>query len=144
MAKRGPKNKPANMKIVGGTDRPDRHSDQAFPDLSGEATLPAAFKELQADRPKVGLNVLEVWNSKLAVYRLRGQSVVGFESALYQYCLLEVNLNLLHNSGDIPPAALVSAHRVYANEFYDTPGANVSAGGSSKDNPFANNGKKPR
>jgi len=42
------------------------------------------------------------------------------------------------------PVALINAHRIYANEFYDTPASQQAAGTKKGDaNRFAKNGQPP-
>jgi hypothetical protein len=84
----------------------------------------------------------KIWEEKVDRYRRRGQKVDGFQNSLRQYCELEAALIKAWKHPDGPPMAMVTAHRLMASEFYDTPASHrAPAGGAQKDNPFARNGK---
>jgi hypothetical protein len=77
-------------------------------------------------------------------YRARGQSIVGCESALAQYCALEAALIEQYQKRITPPVAQVNAFRVYAAEFYDTPASQVLPTKTpGKGGKFASNMQRP-
>jgi len=86
----------------------------------------------------------KIWHTKIGRYRQRGQKVQGFEDSLRQYCELEAALNKAFKRGDAN-MAMVSAHRLWSAEFFDTPAAQkVPVYGKQKDsNAFTNNGRRP-
>jgi len=144
MAKRGPKAKPNHLKAVAGTNQKCRTTETVVAPLEGEVCLPVDFTTLKEQKPKFAERVLAIWNSKIEIYRARQQSVVGCEAALYQYCLLEAAINDGYERDGGVPTAMISQHRVYANEFYDTPASQVTTGNGSGGNRFGNNGKPRR
>lgn len=86
-----------------------------------------------------------VWRDKIERYRQRGQKVGGFEDALRQYCELEAALLASWKDGTTT-MAMVTAHRMWCAEFYDTPASQRVPAGNGKgasENPFARNGQKP-
>ena len=120
------------MKAVTGTNRADRKSEQVCPVLDDQVSLPAAFSDLKEYRPLFARKVLAIWNEKLQTYYARRQSVVGYESMLYQYCLLEAAVNERYlNAG--PPTTMVAQLRLYATEFFDTLASQVKTSGGSGD-----------
>ncbi len=125
--KRGRKPKSEIIKLASGTNRPDRVTEQIISPLEGEVEKPEWF---DAD-------VSEIWDKKVKVYNLRGQKVVGLESALTQYVLLEAFLIKRWKEGGDPPGVnRINAYRIWANEFYDTPASQILKVGNRKDNPF--------
>lgn len=143
MAQRGRKPKKPELKAVASTTRADRKVTQLVPELEGPVDLPSDFETLKDESPKRARRLLATWNRKLEIYKARGQSVVGCESALYQYCLLEVSINESYESNQAVPASSIAQHRVYANEFYDTPASQIKTIGGNNRNPFRGNGKRP-
>ncbi len=63
----------------------------------------------------------EIWDRKVQVYESRGQHIHGCEDTLAQYCALEAKLVAAWRRGRQPATKTITAHRVYANEFFDTP-----------------------
>lgn len=132
--KRGEKPLPDEMKVLRGTFRSVRALAPAIEPLPG---VPVAPKWLKGQAKKL-------WNIKVETYARRGQSVVGCEAALAQYCAVEADLIQRWRKGADVPVALINAHRIYANEFYDTPASQVAAGTKgSGGNRFGNNGRPP-
>lgn len=131
MAK-GPKPQRPEIALVKGTAQPCRDRVVLFPDLPGNVERP---KWLTGEGKKA-------WDRKVAVYVQRGQAVVGCEDALAQYCALEAELIQAYRRKNTPSMAMVSAHRIYACEFYDTPASQVKTVKNSKPgNKFTRNGK---
>jgi hypothetical protein len=134
MARRGSKPDSDAAKILKGTFRADRSHEPSVVVLTGAPIVPGWL---------IGV-ALEVWHEKLAIYEARGQEVRGCEAALAQYCAIEADLiDKWQRRVDIP-VALLNAHRIYANEFYDTPASQQAGGkkGGQEANPFKNNGKR--
>lgn len=133
MAKRGPKPTPLKVVEGRGTVKKTRTRKQVVPDLEGEPKKP---EWLMA-------RAIVIWDEKVAIYKERGQSVVGCESALAQYCQLEAKLEEMWGAHLLPAMAMITAHRIYANEFFDTPASkHVSGSGKETENRFKRNGKK--
>lgn len=136
MARRGkPKRLPEALKLAKGTAKPSRASAPVVPTLEGEPVRPAWLKG----------GALKVWNERIEIYRQRGQSVRGLEGTLAQYCATEARLiDLWRRRVDIP-VTLINQHRIYANDFYDTPASQQQSAVRAKgdDNPFARNGQRP-
>lgn len=86
----------------------------------------------------------KIWKEKTNRYQQRGQKIDGFQDALAQYCSLESELIDLRRKRIIPPMAMVSAHRMWAAEFYDTPASHKVPTGGSKPvgNKFSKNGNR--
>lgn len=132
--RRGPKATPDSLKVLSGTFRQDRSREPAVPVLQGEPTRPKWLKG----------PALRIWCEKTAIYERRGQSIVGCEGALAQYCAVEADLIHRWRKGQDVPVALINAHRVYANEFYDTPASQQTGGKKTgSENRFTRNGQPP-
>jgi hypothetical protein len=131
MGRRGTKPQPDSLKLLKGTFEPAKGHEPAVRTLEGQPTCP---KWLEGE-------ALEIWHEKLAVYARRGQSVVGCEATLAQYCALEAELvDAWRRKLDIP-VAKITAHRIYANEFYDTPASQLVTAKRDNGNRFARNGQ---
>ena len=87
----------------------------------------------------------KIWDEKVNRYRQRGQKISGFEDSLAQYCALEAELIDMRKKRMVPPMAMVSQHRVWASEFYDTPASQVARPGSkpAAGSRFNANGQRP-
>jgi hypothetical protein len=133
MGKRGPKGKPAILKVVAGTDRPDRRRETLVKTLAGDCAKPTWLKG-RAEK---------LWFEKAATYKARGQSVVGCESALAQYVSLEAALIEQFAKKVVPPTSQVNAYRVFAAEFFDTPASQIGSIQKQKGGKFASNGQRP-
>ncbi|TXL75624.1 hypothetical protein FHP25_13290 [Vineibacter terrae] len=86
----------------------------------------------------------KLWAEKVAIYAARGQSIVGCEAALAQYCSIEAALIEQYRKKNTPPVAQITAFRILAAEFFDTPASQIGrtpAGG--KVSRFAANAPKP-
>lgn len=138
MAQRGHNRaKPQALKEAAGTDRRDRQVVPLFPGEPGAAYVEPVMPKGMSKRAR------EVWRIKVDQYASRGQVVAGCEAALEQYCELEAELRDLRRRQITPPVAMINAHRIYANEFYDTPASQHAPlrqpAGTA--NPFSRNGK---
>ena len=123
------------MVDIKGTTRKNRPRAQAVPDTPAAIVRPAWLTNARGRR---------LWDIKLARYAARGQNVPGCEDALAQYCALEYDLIKVRKQGREPTMAQVNGHRVYANEFHDTPASKTVTGhgGAGPGNPFSGNGKR--
>ncbi|QOZ52874.1 hypothetical protein XH90_17020 [Bradyrhizobium sp. CCBAU 53338] len=101
--------------------------------LDGQPVKPAWLKGRAA----------KLWAEKVATYVERGQSVVGCESALAQYCSLEASLIEQFVKKLTPPTSQLSAYRTYAAEFFDTPASQIGSPKQPKAGKFAGNGQPP-
>lgn len=139
--RRGPKGNSPDMQKAKGETRPSRKIEFIYPDHQSrpdpEDIAPPEWMNAEAQ---------QIWRNKIERYRQRGQKISGFEDALAQYVVLEERLIWHHSRGVPVPMAMVSAHRVWAAEFYDTPSSmkvSPSGGGSAK-NRFGGNGHRPQ
>lgn len=141
MARRGPKGVSPASKKARGTEQKCRKVEVLFADH-------ASRPDPDVIPPPVwlGAEAAKIWVEKVARYRQRGQKVEGFEPSLAQYCALEAELIDMRQRRIVPPMAMVSAYRIWAAEFYDTPASQkVPAGGSKQTgNKFARNGNGPQ
>jgi phage terminase small subunit len=132
MARRGTKPQPDALKVIKGTFEAAKSHQPAVKLLEGTPTPP---KWLQG-------RALELWHEKVAIYQRRGQPVVGCEAALAQYCSLENELIDAYTRQLDIPVAKINAHRIYANEFYDTPASQHVPTRQREENRFARNGQR--
>jgi hypothetical protein len=133
MSRRGPKGKPPELKVVAGTDQPCRRRVRLVAAVVGSARKPSWVKGLAA----------KLWREKVAAYEARGQSVVGCESALAQFCALEAALIAQFVAEEMPPTSQINAYRSFAAEFFDTPASQVGKIQKPKDSKFSGNGQRP-
>ena len=139
MAKPGRKPRNAATADQTGETRPSRAVVALFPDHASrpdpENIPPPAWLTAPAKA---------IWKEKVDRYRQRNQKVQGFESSLAQYCALEAELLSLRKKRIIPPVAMITAQRVWAAEFYDTPASqNIKPGqAQGAGNPFGAIGKR--
>jgi hypothetical protein len=104
------------------------------PPLNGDVSRPGWLKGRAA----------RLWDEKVAIYRQRGQSVLGCESALAQYCALEALLIEQHAKKLTPPTSQLTAFRAFASEFFDTPASQIASVKSGKPGAFAANRRPPQ
>ena len=135
MAKPGRKKESAKVLNMRGTDRADRPREAPVEHLVGPARKPKWLKDLASD----------IWDEKIENFEERGQSARGCESLLAQYCSLEAALINHWEKGEEPPITWVNAHRIYGNEFFDSPASQqVPNPGAVPSNPFNSHGKPPK
>lgn len=111
MAKSGGKRLPTELHIVRGTVQPCREGERKVPELEGDLVKPKWLTGLAA----------KLWKVKVARYVRRKQNLAGCEDALAQYCAIEADLIGLRKAKQPVTIAMINAHRIYANEFFDTP-----------------------
>lgn len=141
MARRGPKGVHPAAKKARGTQQKCRKVEVLFADHAArpdpdEIPAPSWLSEMAK----------KIWAEKINRYRQRNQKIEGFEAALAQYCAIEAELIDMRERRIVPPMAMVSAHRIWAAEFYDTPASQKvpASGGGKADNKFARNGNRPQ
>jgi hypothetical protein len=62
-----------------------------------------------------------IWTAKAQRYQARGMRVADFTDTLRAFCELEAALNAAWKSKAGPTMAMVTAHRLFAHEFFETP-----------------------
>jgi hypothetical protein len=117
--KRGRKPTPSRVKVLRGTFRPYRARDVVVLPLEGAPAPPPAWLKGSARR---------LWGIHCATYAQRGQAVAGCEALLAVYCTLEAELARRCRKGLEVPASLLTAYRLYAGEFFDTPATQIGRG----------------
>jgi hypothetical protein len=146
MAKRGRPPLSPEQKLARGERRPSRQTVVVplFPDQADRTDQPTPIK-LELPKPPRSMTAggRRVWIEKVAVYARRGQPVVGFEALLTTYCELEAKLRTAWKSKDGITAAMLTAHRKLAEEFFDTPTSSARAAPRAlrSRNAFNNNGR---
>src|SRR5690349_15559359 len=141
MARRGPKGIDPSEKKKRGTEQPCRKVEVLFSD---HASRPDP--EDIPPPPWLNETAKKIWREKINRYRQRNQKIGGFEDLLAHYCALEADLiDKYYKKDNVPPMAMVNAHRIYASEFYDTPASQKvpAAGGGTSANKFSKNGNRP-
>lgn len=133
MSRRGPKGKPPELKVVAGTDQPCRRRERVVKPVDGLPVRPSWLKGRAA----------KIWAEKVAAYQNRGQSIVGCESALAQFCALEATLIDQFAKRLTPPTSQINAYRSFASEFFDTPASQIGSPKAPKGGKFAGNGQRP-
>jgi len=129
-----PRALPESVKQARGTAQPCRARRPTVPSLDGDPIRPSWLTA----------RARAIWDEKTAIYAERHQPVRGCEGTLAQYCQLEAELERRWRKGIDIPIAMVTAHRLYAGEFYDTSASRWQAPvGRTADNPFARNGTRP-
>lgn len=134
MSRRGPKGKPPELKVVAGTDQPCRRRERLVKSLDGAPAKPTWLKGRAA----------KLWSDKVEAYLARGQSVVGCESSLAQFCALEAMLIDQFTKKLTPPTSQINAYRSFAAEFFDTPAAQIGSPKQPKAGKFTANLQKPQ
>lgn len=130
---------PAAVRRAKGETRPSRQVEVLYPDH-------ASRPDPDVIEPPRWLSRMakQIFRDKVERYRQRGQKIEGFEEPLAQYCALEAELIDARKKKLVPPIAMITAHRQWANEFYDTPSSQKIAQGSGnkRENRFARNGRR--
>ncbi|MEZ0061432.1 phage terminase small subunit [Bradyrhizobium elkanii] len=129
----GPKGKSPSLKVISGTDEPGRRRETVVNPIEGELVKPSWL---------VG-RAARIWAEKVAIYAARGQSVAGCEAALAQYCSIEAALIDQYRKKTTPPVSQITAFRMLAAEFFDTPASQIGSPKQPKAGKFAGNGQPP-
>ncbi|AWH25740.1 MULTISPECIES: hypothetical protein [Stenotrophomonas] len=131
--------KPTSLKVVAGTDRPDRDAPLAV-DLPLVSDVPLAPDWLP------NAHAIKEWDRLAPILHANKLLTEAGLSALGQLCALHGNTVQMYAAGLAPVASMVSQLRGLMNDFGLTPVAQGKvrpAGDSAKQgNAFANNGQK--
>ncbi len=138
--RRGPKGVSPETQAAKGDLRPTRVVVNLFDNAdSPQPIVPEDFPPPLGMKPEAAA----IWRDKVARYLGRGQRVAGFQNSLRVYCELEAAVIAGFRSGQIT-MAMVTAHRGWCNEFFDTPASQrvkLSSLGESG-NKFNANGRR--
>ena len=136
MAKRGPKVTTNASKVVKGTFQPCRNREDIHKSKAGNDDL--VCPDWLGDLAK------ELWVEKIENYNKGGIDVSNSGHSLAQYCALEADIIMQYKvrntwvpTGDEgepkgPSVSMISAHRIWAAEFFDTPASGYLKTKSSK------------
>ena len=113
MAKRGPKGTNNVIKIAKGTLQPCRSKEDIHKSVltNDDLVCPDWLNDLAK----------EIWAEKLAIYNGSEVDVSNHGPALAQYCALEADIIKIYKDFESPSVSMISAHRIWAAEFFDTP-----------------------
>lgn len=131
--------KPTSLKVVAGTDRPDRNRPEAvdLPLVSGVPLAPDWLPNAHA---------IKEWDRLAPILHANKLLTEAGLSALGQLCALHGKTVQLYAAGEAPVASMVAQLRGLMNDFGLTPvaqGKVRSSGEADKPgNAFANNGAK--
>jgi len=138
--RRGPKGVSPETQAAKGDLRPCRVVVNLFDGAdSPQPVTPDEFPPPLGMKPAAAA----LWREKVARYLGRGQKVAGFQNSLRVYCELEVAVIDGFHTGKVT-MAMVTAHRGWANEFFDTPASQrvkLSSLGENA-NKFTANGRR--
>ena len=124
MAKRGPKVTTNASKVVKGTFQPCRNREDIHKSKAGNDDL--VCPDWLGDLAK------ELWVEKIENYNKGGIDVSNSGHSLAQYCALEADIITIYKGGESPSVSMISAHRIWAAEFFDTPASGYLKTKSSK------------
>lgn len=129
--------KPTSLKVVAGTDRPDRARDPAV-------ELPLVS---QVPQPPNWLNAHGVaeWNRLVPILMANKLLTEAALTPLAHACALHGKIVQLYAAGEAPTASMVGALRNMQNDFGLTPvaqGKVKPSGSETEGNRFAKNGKR--
>lgn len=134
----GPGRKPASLKAVAGTSRPDRE------------VVPAVELPVLSECPPApdwlgNAHAVTEWNRLAPLLVANGLLTEGGLSALGHLCTLHGKLVQLYAAGESPTGHMVAQYRNLTNDFGLTPvaqGKVKAVGGGQPANRFAANGKR--
>lgn len=125
--------KPAAIKLLEGTDRPDRHKDEAeYPLVDGYPAPPDWLTE--------NPYAIAEWTSKVRLLSDSGVLTEADLTLLCHYCNLHSKIATRWRAGVGSTAAEITQLRLLANEFGFTPASRhkaAPAGKRPETNPFA-------
>ena len=132
MAKRGPKGTSNIIKMAKGTVQPCRSKEDIH--KSGRTNADLVCPDWLGELAK------ELWSEKIDIYNASGIDVSNHGPALAQYCALEADIITIYKGGESPSVSMISAHRIWAAEFFDTPASgHLKAKSNKKEyDPWAN------
>lgn len=130
--------KPAALKVVAGTDRPDRKGDDPV-DLPLVEDIPAAPDWLPNKHAEAE------WDRLAKILFANRLLTEASLTSLAHLCALDGKIKQLYAAGETPTASMVAQLRAYQSEFGLTPvaqGKVKPAEREDKGNKFAGNGRK--
>lgn len=132
--------KPTSLKVVAGTDRPDRDTPAEVADLPLVSEVPPAPDWLP------NAHAIKEWDRLAPILHANRLLTEAGLSALGQLCALHGKTVQLYAAGETPVASMVAQVRGLMNDFGLTPVAQGKvrpAGDTERSgNAFANNGAK--
>jgi len=134
----GPGKKPANLKMVAGTERKDRA-------INSGVDLPVLDAVPPAPDWMPNSHAIKEWDRLATILTANKLLTEGGLSALGMLCALHGKIVQLYAAGEAPTASLAGTLRNMVNDFGLTPvaqGKVKPVGDSDKGNKFAGNGKR--
>lgn len=134
----GPGKKPANLKMVAGTERKDRA-------INSGVDLPVLDAVPPAPDWMPNSHAIKEWDRLAGILTANKLLTEGGLSALGMLCALHGKIVQLYAAGEAPTASLAGTLRNMVNDFGLTPvaqGKVKPVGDSDKGNKFAGNGKR--
>ncbi|MDB5990058.1 MAG: hypothetical protein JWQ10_1461 [Herbaspirillum sp.] len=134
----GPGRKPAGLKVVAGTERKDRKTNQPI-ELPIVSTTPPAPDWLP------NAHAVKEWDRLAAILTANKLLTEGGLSALGMLCALHGKLVQLWAAGESPTGHMMAQYRALINDFGLTPvaqGKVKPVGEEKQGNRFAGNGKR--
>ena len=132
MAKRGPKGTSNIIKMAKGTVQPCRSKEDIHKSntTNDDLVCPDWLNDLAK----------EIWAEKLEIYNNSQVDVSNHGPALAQYCALEADIITIYKGGESPSVSMISAHRIWAAEFFDTPASGhlKTKSGTKGEDPWGN------
>ena len=134
----GPGKKPTSLKVVAGTDRPDRRNESS-------AELPAVSELPRAPSWLSNAHAKKEWDRLGPILVANGLLTEAGLSAFGVMCSLHGKIIQLFAAGETPVASMVSQYRNLVNDFGLTPVAQGKVKPTSdakKENRFSRNGRR--
>jgi len=134
----GPGKKPANLKMVAGTERKDRA-------INSGVDLPVLDAVPPAPDWMPNSHAIKEWDRLATILTANKLLTEGGLSALGMLCALHGKIVQLYAAGEAPTASLAGTLRNMVNDFGLTPvaqGKVKPVGDTDKGNKFAGNGKR--
>ena len=132
MAKPGPKGTNNIIKMNKGTYQPCRDKNEVREPVGENEDMECP--EWLPDYAK------EIWRKKLKEFEKSGFNVTIYGDAFAHYCAIDASIRDIYKKGEVPSMAMVSQHRIWAAEFFDTPASGhvkTAPGDSKKKKGFA-------
>lgn len=130
--------KPTGLKVVSGTERPDRES---VPNVE----LPLVSEVPPAPDWLPNGHAVKEWNRLAPILVANKLLSEGGLSALASLCALHGKMVQLYAAGECPTASMIGQYRASVNDFGLTPvaqGKVKPSGSTEKKNSFSTNGKR--
>lgn len=135
----GPAKTPRSLKVIAGTDRPDRAPETPPVSLPTLSEVPEAPDWLPNAHAK------KEWDKLAPMLVAAGLLTDGGVSALGMLCSLHGKIVQLYAAGESPTGHMIAQYRGLVNDFGLTPGAQGRVKASGNDGPpnrFARFGKR--